>query len=84
MTELTITQISGIVAILYTFYQLSQAKASQASTIADLRARLGAVETQLGNSDRAWARVEHRLNDLATAIARLEERISAVDAKIDR
>tara|TARA_S200002703_G_scaffold74010_4_gene63849 strand:- start:1371 stop:1640 length:270 start_codon:yes stop_codon:yes gene_type:complete len=84
MTELTITQVSGVCAILYTFYQLAQAKAQNASTLADLRARVNTVESQMQNIDRTWTRIERKMNDITTAIARLEERVSALDAKIDR
>lgn len=84
MNEMTITQISGIIAILYTFYQLSQARAQQASIVADISARLTNVENNMIAGDRAWTRIERNMSDIATAIARLEERVSALDAKIDR
>tara|TARA_Y100000114_G_C11751380_1_gene324489 strand:- start:132 stop:383 length:252 start_codon:yes stop_codon:yes gene_type:complete len=82
MNELTLTQIGALIGILYTFYQMSQAKAAHVATVATLKTRIDTLENQMRSQDQVIVRIEHKVNQLCTVMARLEERISALDAKL--
>lgn len=82
MNELTLTQIGAILGILFTFYQLSQARALHVAEVATLKTRINTIETQMRSQDAVIVRIEQKLTELATVMARLEERISALDAKL--
>lgn len=82
MNELTLTQIGALLGIIYTFYQMSQAKAEHVAHVATLKTRIDSLETQMRSQDQVIVRIEHKVNQLCTVMARLEERISALDAKL--
>lgn len=80
MNELTLTQLATVAGLAYTLWQFSGARAGQAAELAELRTRVQALENQA----QAWRRVERNVSDIMTALARLEERLTALDAKIDQ
>lgn len=82
MNEITLTQLGALVGVTYTLFQFARAKADQAAIVADLRARLGQVESQMQTLDARWGGIERSVAEIATAIARLEERMTALDAKL--
>ena len=82
MNELTVTQLGTVIGILYTLYQFTQANSGQVAEIANLKARLYTLESQIQTHDDALIRIDTNLNKLVTAVARLEERLTALDAKL--
>lgn len=82
MNELTVTQLGTVVGLIYTLYQFTQAKSAQVAEIANLKARLYTLESQIQTHDDALIRIDTNLNKLVTAVARLEERLTALDAKL--
>lgn len=84
MNELTITQLGTVIGLLYTLWQFTQAKSAQVAEVADLKARLNILENQMQSHDEGLIRIERSVNKLVTAVARLEERLTALDAKISQ
>lgn len=82
MNELTVTQLSTVAGLIYTLYLFTQAKSAQVAEIANLKARLNTLESQIQTHDDALIRIDTNLNKLVTAVARLEERLTALDAKL--
>ena len=83
MNELTLTQLAGAVGLAYTLWQISGSRAQQAAELAELRTKVSALEAHRADTDRAWARVEANVNNIATLLGRLEERLEALSQKID-
>ena len=84
MNELTITQLGTFVGLAYTLFQFSQAKANHVAQVAEIKARVNALEGQMKNQEQLINRIDRSLTQITTAIARLEERMTALDAKLDR
>jgi len=84
MNELTLTQLGTALGMLYTLWQFSQAKSAQVAEIADLKARMLAVEKGVNTQEQTVMRIERSVNQLVTAVARLDERLTALDAKLDQ
>jgi len=84
MNELTITQLTGIVGIAYSLWQISGARASHAAEIAELRTKVSALESGAGDTARTLTRIEENVTQISTTLARLEERLTALDQKIER
>jgi len=82
MNELTLTQLGTLAGLMYTLWQFANAKAQQVAEIADLKARLGALENQAKAQDAVIMRIERSVNSLVTTMARLEERLTALDEKL--
>lgn len=83
MNELTLTQLGTVVGLLYTLWQFSQAKSAQIAEIAGLSARMTSIERNYATQEQAVIRIERSVNQLVTAVARLDERLTALDTKLD-
>jgi len=82
MTELTLTQLGTLAGLIYTLWQFTNAKAQQVAEVAELKARLNTLENQAKAQDAVIMRIEQNVNKLVTAVARLEERLTALDQKL--
>ena len=73
--------LSAIVGVLFTLYQYSQGQRRAGERLGSIEARLRQCEARLSQQDQAWTRVESNLNQLITAVARLEERLEVKHRK---
>ena len=82
MNELTLTQLATVVGLGYTLWQISGSRAQQAAELAEMRTKLAHLEQNVANSERAWSRTEEKLNNIATLLGRLEERIESLSSRL--
>lgn len=82
MSELTLTQLATLAGLVFTLWQFTNAKAKQYAEITELKTRLTQLEAQAKSQDAVIIRIEQNVNKLVTAVARLEERITALDEKL--